>query len=49
MLNVNANFKGEGTADFDFNNKIASKQFKCPGETITETDSRMIFIAIAIN
>ena len=41
MLQVNVDFKGDGTADFDFNIKIASKQFYCSGETITETDSRM--------
>ena len=48
MLDVNADFKGEGTADFDFNIKIASKQFNCPGETITETDGRMNFTAFTI-
>jgi len=43
IIDVNADFKGDGTADFDLNVKIASKRFNCPGEKITETDSGVTF------
>merc|ERR1711977_298938 len=43
ILDMDLNFPGDGTLDFDQNVKVASVEINCPGETIAETDDEISF------
>merc|ERR1711937_152689 len=44
IIDVEADFDGSGAkADVDVNVKVASTRITCPGETIQEDDSQVIF------
>merc|ERR1719253_1082216 len=43
ILDMNLNFPGDGTMNFDQNVKIAHTEIKCPTEKITETASSISF------
>merc|ERR1719440_406022 len=43
ILDMNLNFPGDGTMNFDQNVKIAHQEIKCPTEKITETATSISF------
>ena len=47
ILDMNLNFPGDGTMNFDQNVKVAHKEIKCPTEKISETATAITFPNIA--
>jgi len=47
ILDMNLNFPGDGTMNFDQNVKVAHKKIKCPTEKISETAAAITFPNIA--
>merc|ERR1719409_1920048 len=43
ILDMNLNFPGDGTVNFDQNVKVAGKEIKCPAEKIAETATAITF------
>jgi hypothetical protein len=43
IIQVDSTFNGDSTADLDINVKVASKEFKCPGQKIAESDAQVTF------
>merc|ERR1711943_182639 len=43
IIQVDSTFNGDSTADLDINVKVASKEFKCPGQQIAESDAQVTF------
>merc|ERR1712193_424743 len=43
IIQVDATFNGDETADLDINVKVASKEFNCKGEKMSESDAQVTF------
>merc|ERR1712169_25723 len=47
IIDITVDFTGATTADFDINVKVASQEFKCPGETVAISDTAVTLPNIA--